>query len=68
MTPSTQLVRLGIIERSRLGPELATLLGVRMLVGRIIRLCPWLTGDDLSDTHYRPLPHWPGVAKSPAAI
>ena len=45
MTPSTQLVRLGIIERSRLGPELATLLGVRMLVGRIIRLCPWLTGD-----------------------
>ena len=54
-------MRLGIIERSGLGLGLATLLRVRMLVGRIIRLCPWLTGDDLSDPHHSPLPDWPGV-------
>ena len=61
MTPSTQLVGLGVVERSRLGLGLATLLSVRMLVGRIIRLCPWLADDDLSDPHYSPLPAWPGV-------
>ena len=61
MTPLTQLVGLGVVKRSRLWLGLATLLGVRMLVRRIIRLCPWLAGDDLSDPHHSPLPVWPGV-------
>ena len=61
MRSSTQLFGLGVVERSRLWLGLATLLGVRMLMGRIARPWPWLAGDDLSDAHHRHLPGLPGA-------
>jgi hypothetical protein len=65
---SAKVLRLGIVERARLGFTFAAQLGVGMLMGAMVG--PWarLGGDDFSDSHHKPLLAWPGVAKSPGAI